>query len=228
MGKNKEINKPNLILCEGEDATLFMIYYLTALIKNGEEEFNNFQAMNFGGNEELTNYLHLLPNLPNYNSVKSITIIRDAEKDYVAAIQSIRAVLKNQGFPEPFRPNEIARDDNIKVAFSLFPTLSENAKDGTLEELYINNLAESPAPDKVIKNIDIFIDDLKYNGRDFPRIHKSRLYTYFSVTDKFTSLKLAEAAKAGAFQFDCGEMNCLKKLLKARPLHKLATNYEQS
>ena len=211
MGKNKEISKPHLILCEGEDAALFMIYYLTALIKNGEEEFENFQAMNFGGNEELPRFLRILPN---YSSVKSVTIIRDTEKDYAAAIQSIRAVLKNQGFPEPSHPNEIAQNDNIKVAFSLFPTLSENAENGTLEELYVNNLAESPAPDKVIKDIDGFIDGLKENGRDFPRIHKSRLYTYFSVTDKFTSLKLAEAAKAGAFRFDCDEMNCLKKLLK--------------
>ena len=45
-------------------------------------------------------------------------------------------------------------------------------------------------------------------------MHKSVLYTYFSVTDKYTSSKLGEATKAGAFQFDCTEMNCLKNLLK--------------
>ncbi|MCL2814601.1 MAG: hypothetical protein FWD23_08375 [Oscillospiraceae bacterium] len=90
--------------------------------------------------------------------------------------------------------------------------VSENTKEGTLEDLYVKNLVESP--EELIKDIDVFINGLKEKGHDFPRPHKSRLYTYFAITNKFTSLKLAEAAKAGAFQFDCNEMNSLKKLLK--------------
>ena len=212
MAKNKEIKRPHLILCEGADATLFMIYYLNYLIENNESEFDNFQAVDFEGNENLPRFLQLLKLSTNYNTIKSITIIRDAEKDHIAAKQSVSSALKNHGFSAPSQTNEIVQDDTRKIAFVLFPTLSETTEDGTLEDLYVKNLVESP--DELIKDIDVFINGLKEKGHNIPRPHKSRLYTYFAVTDKFTSLKLAEAAQAGAFDFDCSEMNGLKKLLK--------------
>ena len=206
-----KIVRPNLILCEGEDALYFIIEYLDYLEKE-DKSFYDFQAMPFNGNEALPQFLKILPQLPGYNMVKSITIIRDAEKDPITAKQSVSSALKNHGFSAPSQTNEIVRDGTRKIAFVLFPTLSENTKEGTLEDLYVKNLVESP--EELIKDIDVFINGLKEKGHNFPRIHKSRLYTYFAVTDKFTSLKLAEAAKAGAFKFDCNEMNSLKKLLK--------------
>ena len=208
--KNK-IVRSNLILCEGEDAFYFIIEYLACLEKE-DKSFYNFQAMPFNGNESLPQFLKVLPQLPGYDIVKSITIIRDAEKDHIAAKQSVCSALKNHGFSVPSQTNEIVQDGTRKIAFVLFPALSENTVNGTLEDLYVKNLVESP--EELIKNIDIFINGLKEKGHNIPRPHKSRLYTYFAVTDKFTSLKLAEAAQAGAFQFDCSEMNSLKKLLK--------------
>jgi len=212
MSKNKEILCPHLILCEGADATYFMIKYIDYLEANREIGVKKFQAMNFGGNEELSNYLHLLTISKNTEIIKSITIIRDAEKDHIAAVHSIRTTLEKYGFSAPMQPNEIASDDKRSVAFSLFPTLSSHTENGTLEDMYVKNLVESA--DELLKNIDNFIDGLQSKGRCIPRKHKSRLYTYFAVTDKFTALKLAEAAEAGAFSFDCSEMNCLKSLLK--------------
>ncbi|MCL1873558.1 MAG: hypothetical protein FWF85_05525 [Clostridiales bacterium] len=212
MSENKGILCPHLILCEGADATYFMIKYIDYLEDINEIGLKEFQAMNFGGNEELSNYLQLLTISRNKEIIKSITIIRDAEKDHIAAVQSIRTTLKNNGFSAPIHPNEIARDDKKKVAFSLFPTLSGQTENGTLEDLYLKNLVESA--DDLLSDIDIFINGLQSKGRYIPRKHKSRLYTYFAVTDKFTALKLAEAAEAGAFSFDCSEMNCLKSLLK--------------
>ena len=152
MAKNKEINHPHLILCEGADATLFIIYYLEYLLTNGEMEFDGFQAMNFGGNDELSGFLRLLPI---YDIVKSITIIRDAETDHNAAKQSICTVLKNYGFAVPSNANEIVQNGSIKVAYSLFPTLSKNTENGTLEKLYLNNLAETPYPKKLINDIEL-------------------------------------------------------------------------
>jgi len=100
-GNKEEIKRPHLILCEGADATLFMIYYLNYLIKNNENEFDNFQAMDFKGNENLPRFLQLLRLLPNYNIIKSITIIRDAEKDHTAAIQSVCSTMKK--YPQEHR-----------------------------------------------------------------------------------------------------------------------------
>ena len=212
MSKNKKIICPHLILCEGADATYFLIGFLDYLISNGEDEFNKFQVMDFGGNEELPKYLHLLPYLPNYKNVKSITIIRDAEKNHCSAVQSIQTALENSGFPVPICTNKALQDDKRKTAFTLFPSLSINAENGTLEDLFINNLVESS--DELLKDIDNFINSLQLKKRNIPRKHKSRLYIYFAVTDRYITLKLAEAAKSGAFRFDCSEMNSLKELLR--------------
>jgi len=209
----EKIVRPHLILCEGEDAFHFIRTYLEYLEKD-DDLFYDFQAMNFGGNEQLSNRLQLLPNLPDYNIVKSITIIRDAEKDCNAAIQSVSSALKKHGFAVPSNTNEIAQDDKRKIAFTLFPALSDKAENGTLEDLYLKNLTESPTPDELINDINSFINNAEEKGRNILRIHKAKLYTYFALTDKYTSLKLAEAAKAGAFEFDCSEMNYLKNLLK--------------
>jgi len=220
MGKNKDKNKDicrqHLILCEGADATHFIIEYLNYLVENGEERFDSFQVLDFGGNEELPRYLQILPNLKGYRTVRSITIIRDAERDHSKAIQSIRSSLGNNGFSVPMSINEIAcaadiDNSTIKVAFTLFPTLSAHPENGTLEDLYTKNLAESA--DELFEDIDTFISMLQSKGRSILRVHKSRLYTYFSVTNRYTALKLAETAKAGAFRFDCSEMNHLKLLL---------------
>lgn len=212
MGKNKQIEKPHLILCEGADATYFIIEYLKYLIKNGENEFGSFQAMNFGGNEELPRFLKAMPNLPNYGTLNSVTIVRDAESNYNGAVQSLSNLLQSLGFSVPLKSNEIKQLANIKFAFSLFPSLSEHREDGTLEDLYIKNLVDLSCD--LSNEIDSFLDRIQLQGRKIPRKHKSKLYTYFAVTDKFTSMKLAEAAGAGAFNFDCKELNSLKKLLK--------------
>ncbi|MCL2775421.1 MAG: hypothetical protein FWD71_19065 [Oscillospiraceae bacterium] len=113
MVEKEKISRPNLILCEGPDALYFIIAYLDYLIKKDGELFESFQVMNFGGNEELSNRLKILPNLPDYNMIKSITIIRDAEKDCHAAVQSVCSALKNHGFASPSITNEIVQDGRI-------------------------------------------------------------------------------------------------------------------
>jgi len=77
--------------------------------------------------------------------------------------------------------------------------------------MYIKNLVEPS--DELFKRIDAFICQTELDGREITHKHKSRLYMYFAVTDKFTTLKLAEAAKAGAFNFECVEMDALKSIL---------------
>ena len=88
MGKEKNkkiISKPHLILCEGEDATQFIIEYLEYL-RRREKGFENFLALDFGGNEELPNFLFDLQVYPGFDIVTSMTVIRDSEVDHDSAI----------------------------------------------------------------------------------------------------------------------------------------------
>ncbi|MCL2574142.1 MAG: aminoacyl-histidine dipeptidase [Defluviitaleaceae bacterium] len=214
--ENKEIDKPHLILCEGKDEVLFVIELLSRLRKD-EEKFNNFLALDFGGNDELATYLKEdLPDEVGFNIVKSIIILRDSEKDANAASMQVIQHLKNAGFPCPSRANKIAEGvfnkKDVKVAFSLFPTLSDVVVSGTLEDLFLDNLARKDAAQSLCE-VDAFIDKLRANGKNFKQPHKSRLYTYFSIENKFVSKSLNLAAKANAFNFNCEPMNNLKQLM---------------
>ena len=52
----------------------------------------------------------------------------------------------------------------------------------------------------------------KYN-RSYPHEFKTKLHTYFSVTDEYVSLKIGEAAKAGAFNWNSNKLLPLKNFL---------------
>jgi hypothetical protein len=212
--KNKhEIIQPNIILCEGDDTTLFIIWYLGYLQKR-DACFESIQAFSFGENDELTLFLSDdIRVKPGFDKVSSMIIIRDSESSFDRAVQSVKSALGNSGFPVPAKPNTIAQDDKIKVAFSLLPSLSNNKRNGTLEDLYIENLVEVGV-EKVLDDIYVFLDDLKINGREFTWLHKTKLHTYFSVTDNYMSKKIGQATEAGAFNYECAEMNSFRKLLK--------------
>ena len=210
--KNKVISRPHLILCEGEDTTQFAICYLEHLQKR-DTIFESFVAVDFGGNEELSIFLSDLQQYPGFDIVESMIIIRDSEADHNSAIQSVKSALAKSEFPVPAEPNTIAQNNAIKVAFSLFPSLSKSDRRGTLEDLIIENLMEDRV-ESLLHDIYLFLEDLKSNGRDFKWPHKTKLHTYFSVTDNFVSNKIGQAVKAGAFNYECSEMNSLKELLR--------------
>jgi len=69
--------------------------------------------------------------------------------------------------------------------------------------------------EQLLSDIYHFLEDLKSKGRTFKWLHKTKLHTYFSVTDDFVSKKIGQATKAGAFNFECVEMNLFKELLKS-------------
>ncbi|MDR0294627.1 MAG: hypothetical protein LBH91_00305 [Prevotellaceae bacterium] len=216
MGKDKNkkvIDKPHLILCEGEDTTQFMIRFLEYLRKR-ETGFESFMAFDFGGIKELPIFLSEdLPRKPGYDIAVSMTIVRDAEENHSSAVQSIKSALANSGLPAPSEPNTIVQGDTMKVAFSLFPSLSKDDNSGTLEDLYISNLKEDGV-EHLLNDINFFLDALKSKGRNFTWLHKTKLHTYFSVTD-FVSKTIGQATEAGAFNYECNEMNQLKELLRS-------------
>jgi len=214
MGKEKNkknINKSNLIMCEGEDTTQFIIKYLTYLQKS-DVVFENFLALDFGGNEELPTFLLDLPNYPGFDIVKTIIIVRDAECNHDDAVKSVKSALDKSIFPAPSKTGTIEQNGKIKLAFTLFPALSTSNRSGALENLYIENLNEIDA-EAVIGDIRSFLCDLKAKDRKFIWYHKTMLHTYFSVTNDFVSMKIGQATEAGAFNFECDEMNMLKDLM---------------
>ncbi|MCL1986497.1 MAG: hypothetical protein FWG64_00795 [Firmicutes bacterium] len=206
---NAVISKSHIIMCEGKDDFDFISHYLNYL-KNEKNEpmFEDFQILRCNGNKNLPNALENIIKQSSFYVVKSLLIIQDAEKDPDDEVHDIKKALQNNGFPVPEKPNCVIDDSNpkynnknIKVAFTLFPELSETPTNGTLEDIFIRNLSEEGAKN-VLADIELFLGCLNDKGRAFPRIHKTRLHTYFSVTNKYVGSKLGENAGRGAFNFD--------------------------
>jgi len=212
MLKLERIEKNHLILCEGPDAVGFLSNYLYS---QGVEQYSTIQVANFGGNLELRKSLELLRNTDGFSELCSLLVIRDAETDAQAASAQIRSALEKYHFAVPETQGEW-KEGAPKTCFLLFPALGRNITDGTLEDLCMSILAENEA-NNVTGRIDSFLDTLRREGlRDFPRLHKTRLHTYFSITNDFVTKNVGLAAKAGAFDWSHPNLeplkNCLSKM----------------
>lgn len=212
MGKNKDIIKyPRLLLCEGMDEKQFLIAYINNLIASGVIEDELIEIRNFGGNEELTNYLRVLINTDGFEKVERISIIRDAETNYQTAEASIQSSILNSGIDKKF---------DCEIKYYLLPCKDSNGnwENGTLEDLAVQILCEDisgeAATQVLIEKGNALLSDIALlREKEFIRKHKNLLYTYFSCTDKFVTYKIGEAAKIGAFNWRSARLDNLKQFI---------------
>lgn len=208
------ISKPHLIFCEGADEFWFLVHFLnSAELKETSSFFSNdIQVINFGGNEDLPQKLEVLTVSPGFSSVKSLLIIRDAERNAEQAVSQIVRSLERLQLPAPRHPG-VWESGKIKVGFLLFPACNNSASEGTLEDLCLSVLKDADSS-AAIEEIRTFIARLKSeHHRPFPREQKNQLHTYFSITDKYVGMKIGEAAKAHAFDWNSYKLQYFKTFL---------------
>lgn len=211
---NNRIRTKHLILCEGRDAEEVLITYLNSAALSDIPSFSNdFQVMDFGGNSDLQTFLETLKNMEGFDKVESIAIIRDAERDASQAKNEITRALRNCDLSIPNSAHEW-QGDSPKIGFLLFPTCDSNVQAGTLEDLCLSILSENRSSE-IIDDIQRFMNETgeKYD-RIYPHEFKTKLHTYFSITDAYVSLKIGEAAKAGAFNWESTKLLPLKNFLQ--------------
>ena len=210
--ERKRIVKSYLIVCEGKDAESFLINYLGSESLAKDQRFSNdIQVLDFGGNDNLSNYLMNLRNMDGFDKVTSLAIIRDAEKDYDKANQEIGHSLKACGIVFPKQCGSWIQDKTgLKVGYILFPL---DNKSGTLEDLCLRILSERDN-DEILSAVDAFLDkmELCYNRR-YHQKHKNRLYTYLSSSNNYVAKLIGTASKAGAFDWNSIELKPLESFL---------------
>lgn len=211
---NTQIFKSNLIICEGRDEQEFLIKYLNSDALSPIPGFSNdIQVIDFGGNSELAQKLAVLKNMENFDQLTSLLVIRDAETNAESACSEIQHALKQNGFPIPQGPG-CWEGVTLKVGFLLFPTCDSVARSGTLEDLCLSILSDPLAAD-TLAEIDLFLEQLEnHRGEPFSRIFKAKLHTYFSVHNDYVSLKIGEAAAAGAFDWNSPALDPLRTFLQ--------------
>ena len=103
----------------------------------------------------------------------------------------------------------------IDNPFYLFPGWKDgHFQDGTLEDLCDNILRDvkgEAGASYLQVSADKYLAHVLEQKGSFRRRHKNRLHTILSGTDRFVGLKIGEAAKVGAFDFEAEEMKELNE-----------------
>lgn len=203
-----EIKKPKLLLVEGTDAYYFCIWALTAY------GIENVQVLDFGGITQLHGYLKALVLLPGYETVKTVVVARDAETKPGTAMVSIKKALQRSGLSAPTTPFEFS-GDGPRVAFILFPGFDGAGKvqPGTLEDLCSHILKDHDT--ERLACVEAYLRCLIDQGKNVKWKHKSFLHAYFAGDDRFVGMKIGEASKAGAWNWEHENLLSFKNTIKA-------------
>ena len=201
----KILSGKGLLLVEGADEKYFFIHACEAY------ELEHIQVMDFGGVTDLPGFLKLLKKAHGFNDVKSLAIVQDAETNAERAINDIRSALIRNEFPVPSQPFEQIGDEMISVEFGIFPgTKIENCwNSGTLEDLCL----ETVSCDPLLLLADSYVDWADKLSPIHHR-HKARLHTYLSGKEKYIGLKIGEAARSGAWNWEHPVMRPFHELIK--------------
>jgi hypothetical protein len=127
-----------LLLVEGNDEACFF-HALSCALGLDEEIF----ILDFGGVDNLANYLRLLVETPDYGfgGVASVGVVRDAEGDGQRAFQGVQRVLEQAGLPVPGTPLE-RTEGPPAVSVFIFPDCRHA---GMLETLCVEAVRGDPA-----------------------------------------------------------------------------------
>ena len=194
-----KIEKPNLLVVEGDEDDCFfdaLIRYIRA---------SNIQIVPLGGKTQLRDRLKSLVSTPNFSSVVSLGIVRDADNNPGAAFQSVCDALQYVNLPVPKRPLDPA-GNQPKVAVLILP--SSNSP-GALEDLCLQALAQDPA----MSCVEQYFECLQHRGFSLPRtLAKAKIHVLLASKEE-THKWLGVAAKAGYLPLDDATFDHVKCFL---------------
>lgn len=204
-----QIDKDKLLLAEGVDVHRFLMYACKAY------GISDIQVIDFGGNNELRNFLETLKTFEDLSRIKTLVIARDAETNVTSAIDSIKSAIENINLPVPSTPFQFQQENGIKTAFMLFPGPDKNnqCQRGTIEDLCLSTVSNDP----LLKCVDGFLECAKQNqeeGDELKHPWKSRLYAYLAGKDDHAGIRLSQAARDKVWDWEHDSMIPVQKIIK--------------
>ena len=209
MSKPETITHKKLLLAEGRDAELFLVW----AGRHFRPE-KDFQVMDFGGIQELSNFLMLLANDESYDKVETIVIARDAETNANAAVMSIQGSIeranneKSANIPKPAKSFTYVQKASLKTAFMIFP--GPGHREGRLEDLCLLTVEDDP----LLECVDNYLECAKSKGEQHPRIHKNKLHCFLAGKKDYAGLPIGLASREKAWDFDHPTLKPFKKIIQ--------------
>ena len=189
MAEQTRIEEPIQLLVEGKD----QLNFFEAFIRRVELQ-SHMQVRNFGGVNQLRSFLLALVDSPEFETVVSVGIVRDAEDCAESARQSVTDSLRNAGLPAP--GDALGRDDGPTVQILVLPGAGSEA--GMLETLLCRSFADKPVNDCINGFLDC-ADALP--DVDIRRPDKARAQAYLATRPE-PHVSVGVAAQKGYWPLD--------------------------
>lgn len=196
----RKIESAVQLLVEGKDSEGFF----KALIRH--LGLTSVQIQDFGGVNDLRNFLRAFVSGPDFPLVTSIGIVRDAEASSTRAFESVQGSLKGVELPVPHAAGQLL-GDRPAVAVMILPGAN---RAGMLETL----LNETVRGDQVQSCIDDFFRCVKKHcGKQVRRPDKARAHAYLA-TKPDPHLSVGFAAERGYWNLDHQALEPLRAFLR--------------
>lgn len=196
------IESPKLLLVEGESEYRFFRFLLEKL-----DTTVPVQVANYKGIGNLKRVLRALPVRPEYATLDSIGVTRDADKYSERAFQSVRSLLESAGLDTPDAPMVLTKGKPRIVVY----VLPDCASPGTLESLCLSAVACDPAMQCVGEYVRCLEETA---GVTHCISDKARAHAFLASRPK-PELRVGEAAEAGHWNLDSQVYESLKSFLLA-------------
>lgn len=184
MRKPNRIEKPIQLLVEGKDDANFFNVFASHL-----KLADQLQVQDFGGIDELKNFLPGFVKIPGFETVVSLGIVRDAEESAASAFQSVCTSLEKAGLEAPTASNEhIRRCPKVSVMI-----LPDDDQPGTLETLLCQTFPDDPVAQCLD---DFFACSPVPSDASIGRRYKARVHAYLAVQPK-PKVSVGVAAQQG-------------------------------
>ncbi|OIP42781.1 hypothetical protein AUJ95_01325 [Candidatus Desantisbacteria bacterium CG2_30_40_21] len=206
MDKSIKIESTRLLVVEGKDECNFF----KALLKH--LKIDGVQLVDIGGKDKFKTEFQLLCNLENFNKIKRLGFIRDAETNPAkSAFDSICGVLKKHNLPIPVNINKIRNDTDPYVGIFIMP---DNSGEGMLENLCLKTIESLPQYDCVDGFISCFVQHQPQNEKEKFNEPKAKVQTYLASRSPIVE-SLGLGAQKGYWDFNHLCLDDMKKFLES-------------
>ena len=186
--KPEIIERKKQLLVEGNDQRNFFEELV------GRLSLSAIQLQNYGGVNELREFLRVFAAMREFAKVGSIGIVRDAErKPAVSAFDSVRSSLKRANLPVPERAGGRNTGPPAVTVF----ILPDNESPGMLETLLHKSFANTPED----RCVDAYIGCLRQAGISVVRPDKARVHAWLASRPN-PHVSAGVAAQKGYWDFD--------------------------
>ncbi len=194
-----KIEKKRLLLVEGKDEIMFFNAYLKFL------EIDNIQVLEVKGKTQFKNELPLLKINPGFPDVEKFGLIRDADDDFSATLQSVYDRLILNSF-EPIKEHNKFSTSTPQIGIFIMPGLNTN---GCLEDLCLKAVNTNDQ----LKCPNDFINCVKNDKKGLNHISKRKVQVFLACQKELCN-HLGLGAQKKYWDFDSAVYDDIKKFVQ--------------